>query len=191
MSTRIRFSTAADVFAAFPQLEFIVARPSADAPPLDYAQALGASPRPLDGLAFLAHLLPRREAIWWGCQCVSAILGPTANDEGLSLALRWERDPEETTRREALSFSQASALRTPTSWLARAVGYSGGSIVAPDQPVTPPPPEACAQAVNAAAVLAATAEPAPAVLPWMRAFVEAGIRFAAGQEARVAPPVNR
>ncbi len=94
--------------------------------------------RPSTALVFLAHLLPRREAVWWGCQCVSAVLGAAAKDEGLRLALLWVRDPDETLRREALAFSQAGDLRAATSWLARAAGYSGGSISAPDQPPTPP-----------------------------------------------------
>ena len=184
--SRIRFTDAADVFAAFPMLEHFATRPNAPRPPLDYVRDLMGAPPPSAALAFLAHLLPRREAIWWGCQCVSAI--SPARDPGLQLAQRWVRDPDEALRREALAYSQASDLKRPDTWLARAVGYSGGSLLAPDQPPTAPPPDACAQAVNAAAVLAATAAPARAVLPWIKAFAEAGIRFAQGEEARVVAP---
>jgi hypothetical protein len=184
--SRNRFTDAADVFAAFPQLERYVARPAGPQASLDYARELTTSLPPTAALCYLAHLLPRREAIWWGCQCVSAI-SPT-REPGLLLAQRWVRDPDEVLRREALAYVQASDLKTPASWLARAVAYSGGSILAPDQPPAPPPPEACAQSVNAAIVLAATAEPASAMLPWIRAFAEAGVRFAEGEDARVIAP---
>ncbi|MDE3175761.1 MAG: hypothetical protein KGM15_06580 [Pseudomonadota bacterium] len=185
---RIRFTEAADVFAAYPLLEHFAARPTGPRAPLDYVRDLMAAPPPSAALAFLAHLLPRREAIWWGCQCVSA--ASPARAPGLQLAQRWVRGPDEALRREALAYSQASDLKAPDAWLARAVGYSGGSLLAPDQPATPPAPDACAQAVNAAAVLAAAAQPAPAVLPWIRAFAEAGIRFAQGGEARVDAPAK-
>ena len=62
-----------------------------------------------------------------------------------------------TRRRGARRWTFAQGdLVSPTSWLARAVGYSGGSLLAPEQPPMAAPPEACAQSVNAAIVLAAT-----------------------------------
>ncbi len=191
MTSRIRFANAAVVFDTFPRLELYSVKPSGTVEPLDHARTLAASSRPTTALAFLAHLLPRREAVWWGCQCVSAVLGETANDEGLRLARLWVRAPDEIVRRAALEFSQASDLRKPTSWLARAVGYSGGSILAVDQPISPPPPDACALAVNAAIVLATTAQAPLLILPWMRACAEAGARFAEGDELRVAAPAER
>jgi hypothetical protein len=183
MTSRIRFADALDVFAAFPMLDRFAAKPPGSVEPLAYAEALIAS-TPFHGLAFLAHLLPRREAVWWGCQCVRAVQG---DDEGVRLALQWVRDPDERTRREALDFAQAG-LGSPGSWLARAAGYSGGSVLAPDQPATPAPPEACAQAVHAALITATTTLPPLAILPWMRACGEAGVRFAQGEDAKVIAP---
>ena len=191
MTSRIRFTEATDVYDAFPGLELYAPRPSGPAAPLGHARALLGSPRPSTALAYLAHLLPRREAVWWGGQCVSAALGAEAKDEGLRLALAWVRDPDETLRREALAFAEASDLKSPTSWLARAVGHSGGSVAALDQPPRPPNPDACALAVNAAVVLAATTAPSPLILPWIRECAEAGLRFAAGEDARVTAPARR
>jgi hypothetical protein len=188
MTSRIRFAQASDVYDAFPGLDLYAPRPSGPAAPLDHARTLLGSPRPSTALAYLAHLLPRREAVWWGCQCVSAVLGPEAKGEGLRLTLQWVRDPDETLRREALSYAQAGDLKSPTVWLARAVGYSGGSIAAPDQPPTPPNPDACALAVNAAVVMAATTAQPLMILPWVGECAQAGIRFATGEDARVAPP---
>jgi hypothetical protein len=188
MTSRIRFTDALDVFETFPGLGPYSTKPSAPIAPLDHARALIASPRPTTALAFIAHLLPRREAIWWGCQCVSAMQGAEAKDEAMRLATQWVRDPDEAARRDALAYAQASDMRAATAWLARAVGYSGGSLLAPEQPPFKPPPEACALAVNAAIVFAATAKPPPAILPWMRACADAGARFANGEEILVKAP---
>lgn len=190
MTSRIRFTDAADVFETFPGLGPYSVKPSGPIAPLDHARALIATPRPATALAFLAHLLPRREAIWWGCQCVSAMQGAEAKDEGLRLASQWVRDPDEAARREALAYAEASDMRAATAWLARAVGYSGGSLLAPEQPPLKPAPEACALAVNAAIVFAATAKPPPAILPWMRACADAGARFASGEEILVRAPAS-
>jgi hypothetical protein len=189
MTSRIRFADALVVFDTFPQLERIAPRPGAPAEPLAYAETLLASPRPVAGLIYLSHLLPRREAVWWGCQCLGAVLG--AKDEALQLAIRWVRDPDEATRREALAFIEAHGLAAPTSWLARAVGHSGGSLLGPEHPPMPPPADACALSVNAAIVLATTAQPPAAILPWMRACGAAGVRFAGGGDATVVAPSLR
>ena len=183
---RILFTDAADVFTGFPMLERFATPPTAARAPLDFARDLMGMPPPSAALAFLAHLLPRREAIWWGCQCVSAIL--SAPGEGLQLVQRWVRDPDETLRREALTYSQAGDMKSPDVWLARAVGYSGGSVLAPDQPAMQPARDACAQAVNAAIVLAATSVEPALIMPWIRACAEAGVSFAAGGDALVKQP---
>jgi hypothetical protein len=102
------------------------------------------------------------------------------------------RDPDDGLRRDALSFAQASDLKSPMSWLARAAGHSGGSVAAEDQPAAPPSPDACALSVNAAVVLAATTAQPVMILPWIRECAEAGVRFAGGEDARVsAPPPPR
>ena len=188
MSARIRFAEAGDVFATFPRLETFAAKPAGPIEPLAHARHLIASPRPVGALAFLAHLLPRREAIWWGRQCVEAILGPAAQDEGMRLATEWVRDPSEPLRREALMCWETSAQRLPTHWLARAVGFSGGSVRAPEQPPSPPAPDDCALAVNAAIVLAATSAEPALILPWVRSCAQSGTDFAAGGDARVGRP---
>ena len=192
MSSRIRFNDANDVFEAFPTLARFAPAPTEPCEPLDYARRLNGMPPPQAATAYVSHLLPRREAVWWGCQCVSAVLGGAAQDQGFRLASRWVREPDDALRREALAYAQAGDLNAATAWLARAVGHSGGSLAAPDPPPALPAPDACAQSVNAAVIMAATRAPSPMILPWIRACVESGVRFAAGEEARViAPPVSR
>ena len=186
MSSRVRFPTARAVFDSFADLGQRLPAPADDAAPLDYARRLLASKRPADAILFIAHLLPRREAVWWAHECVRAILDPRPEDEALCAAEAWVRAPEEENRRAALGVGNAGDRRAPTTWLALAAGWSGGSRSAPEHKPMPPQPSACARAANAAIILAITAQEPTAAPPWIRACVEAGIRFAEGGDAKVA-----
>jgi uncharacterized protein DUF6931 len=188
MPTRIRFTTARGVFETFADLRRLAPEPIDDSPPLDYARRLLASDRPAQAIPFIAHLLPRREAVWWARQCVGAILGPRAEDKALSAAEAWVRAPEEDNRRAALAIGAAGDQRIATTWLALAAGWSGGSLVAPEHKPMPPQPSACANAANAAIILAITAQDPPAIRRWIRACAEAGLRFADGGDAKVRAP---
>jgi hypothetical protein len=185
MPSRIRFATARSVFEAFPDLRYVVAPPANDIEPLDFARALSAGPRPSDAIIFTSHLLPRREAVWWAAQCVRALLGGGAGDEALRSAESWVRTPEEDNRNGALRIANDSDRRKPTTWLAFAAGWSGGSMVPPDQTLLPPPAGACAMAVNTAIMLAVAAGDPRAVVGRIEACAEAGVRFASGGEPTV------
>jgi hypothetical protein len=185
MSSRIRFAAASNVFEAFPDLRYLAPPPSDDVAPLDYARHLVASPRPAQAIAFLAYLLPRREAVWWARQCVGALLGPRAEDAALRAADAWVRAPEEENRRAALAVSATADQANPTTWLAFAAAWSGGSMCAPDVTLLAAPASACAKAANAAVMMAVAAGDPRALNARIAACAEAGIRFAEGGEARV------
>ena len=185
MLSRIRFATARGVFEAFPDLSYVVTPPADDIQALDHARALLRSPRPSDAVIFISHLLPRREAVWWAAQCVRALLGEAATDETLGAAEIWVRTPEDDNRQAALSAANASDRRKPTTWLAFAAGWSGGSLLPADQKPVPPPAGACAMAANAAIMMAVAAGDPRAVVDRIEACAEAGVRFASGGEPTV------
>ena len=143
------------------------------------------SPRPSDAVLFISHLLPRREAVWWAAQCVRALLGEGAADEALRAAEIWVRTPEDDNRRAALSAANDSDRRKPTTWLAFAAGWSGGSLLPADQKPVPPPAGACAMAANTAIMMAVAAGDPRAVVDRIEACAEAGVRFASGGEPTV------
>src|SRR6516225_12092014 len=103
MSSRVRFAAAFDLFETFADLKLVATAPSHDSACLDHARALLASPRPSDAIVFLAHLLPRREAVWWAIQCVRALIGASADDGAHRSAETWVRAPTEDNRRAALA----------------------------------------------------------------------------------------
>jgi hypothetical protein len=185
MSSRIRFVAARNVFEAFPELGRVLVPPTGDPEPLDYTRATLSGPRPIDAIIFLAHLLPRREAVWWAIQCVRAMLGSDADDGAFSAADAWVRAPEDDHRRAALAAFNAGNQRAATNWLAFAAGWSGGSVTAPDKDPMPAPPAACAQGVHTAVILAACAGEPLGLVDRLKLCAEAGIRFADGEDVEV------
>ena len=188
MSSRIRFAAAANVFEAFADLKQLVAPPQDDRTPLDYARDLLSSRRPTDSVAFLAHVLPRREAVWWARQCVAALLGVGLEDDALKAADAWVRTPDEASRNAALAAAEAADQSSPAAWLAFAAAWSGGSMVRPDKTPMAAPASACARSACAAITMAAARGDPLGLVARIRACVEAGVRFAEGGEAKVALP---
>jgi hypothetical protein len=185
MPSRIRFASAYSVFEAFPDLSYVATRPANDADPLGHARALSMSSRSSDAILFISHLLPRREAVWWAIQCVRALTAGDDADEALRAAETWVRTPEDENRRAALGIASGADRRRPTTWLAFAAGWSGGSLLPADQKPVPPPSGACAMAANTAIMMAVAAGDPRAILDRIAACAEAGLRFANGGEPTV------
>src|SRR6266849_9173500 len=91
-----------------------------------------------DALRFLAHCLPKRRAVWWGCLCLwrthgpepavksSPIAGPEA--VALAAAARWVKQPWEENRLRAETPGREAGLKTAAGCLAMASFWSGGSM---------------------------------------------------------------
>ena len=188
MSTRLRFNAAGQVFDAFPRVTAgIGLRPNAEEAPVDFARRLLARGAGFDPIVYVASVLPRREAVWWGCQCVRALSGGQA-DDALLAAETWVRKPEEGERRAALQIGTTGDTDAPSTWLALAAGQSGGSIAPEDGPRVHAWAESTATNLKAGVILAIVQRPMIEIQPWIRACVEAGMRFADGGDAKVTPP---
>ncbi len=187
MSERLRFTKARQVFEAFPAAAADIDVLPAEEAPLDFARKLLAPGRRFEAVVYIAYLLPRREAVWWGCQCVRAIRDNKA-DDALLAAEAWVREPEEATRRAALSLGWSGDMRIATTWLALAAGQSGGSIAPEGAHPVAPPAHATALDVKAGVILAIAQTPSLGHSAWTSACVEAGIRFAEGGDAKVSAP---
>src|SRR5947209_13528677 len=67
-----------------------------------YVHALRADNRSGEGLHFLAHWLPKREAIWWGCLCTWHVARPLtveAQRTAMRAVVQWVQEPTEPRRR--------------------------------------------------------------------------------------------
>lgn len=189
MSSRIRFNTARQVFDAFPKVTAEIDLRPREESPLDFARKLLARAHRFDAIVYTACLLPRREGVWWGCQCVRALRGNQA-DDALLAAEAWVRDPEEAQRRAALETAGSGDTGFPTTWLALAAGHSGGSVTAEGSSPVRASPDATAINLKAAVILAIVERPITDVPGWINACVEAGLRFAVGADAKVVPPTR-
>lgn len=175
-----RFATARDVFEAFPAAyEDIDAEPD-EAAPEAFLQRLAGSATPEDALTFCAYLLPRREAVWWGCGCVRGLAldrAATEAEPSFRAAEAWVVEPNDARRREALRIGGEAATGLPSTWLAFAAGWSGGDMLGGDGPPVPAPPHLTAKAVRAAVLIALSRVPTPNRPGKLRLCVDGGLRL--------------
>jgi hypothetical protein len=176
---RLRFATAREVFEAFPAARDEIAAVPTDDPPLAFVETLASGMTPEDAVTFCAYMLPRREAVWWACQCVRTLV-PSRSEEQeacLQIAEEWVREPEEEHRRAALRLGMDSDKRSPTTWLALAAAWSGGSMSPGEHPV-PTQPDLTAKAARGAVLVALAGVPVKDRAAHLRACLESGRRLA-------------
>ncbi len=152
--SRLRFTSADEIFETFPALAKLVRTTRTAEHPLAFLARLAGGPAPGEAIAFAAFLMPRREAVWWAIQCVQAVR-PDANGESrraLAAAEAWARDPDDATRRKALEIGVAGDPDLPATWVALAAGYSGGSMI--EGHMVPCPPDLTAKMARTAVQLA-------------------------------------
>src|SRR3954451_14024098 len=138
MKRALRFATARQVFEAYPTARDDIEAEPTDLEPLAYLQSLLNGPTPEDAIGFCAYLLPRREAVWWACQCIRAIEAPLrgGDEELLNVAETWVREPEEANRQSALAAGLNATVKSPAAWSVLGAAWSGGSMVdTPERPV--------------------------------------------------------
>jgi hypothetical protein len=113
-----------------------------------------------DAVRFLAHALPKREAVWWGWVCARRASGatpPPVIKAALDATEQWIAQPSEENRRTAHEAAKAADLGTPAGCAALAAFFSGGSLGPAHAPPVPPGDHLTAKAVGAAVIFAAIA----------------------------------
>jgi len=142
--------------------------------PWQFVETLAAKKRYVEGIDFLAHALPAREGVWWGCLCLQHASGdsltPTERAACVA-AVRWVIQPTEENRMAAKAPADAAGMGTPAGALAMAA--NGG--LPPQEPFAP------AKAVAMAVKLATLKSPPVAVMETQRSYLQLGIGVAAGK----------
>jgi hypothetical protein len=181
---RLRFETARDVFEAFPAAEFELSIEPTDDPSLDFLASLTSGGEFDKAVGFCAFLLPRREAVWWGCRTVRKFVPKRTLDEeeGIRVAEDWVNDPDEERRRIALELGTRYSSKLATTHLAQAAGCAGYSFnIGAGDPI-PLRPEQTARCVRSAILIAASRLSFEERPDLMRACLEDGARIAAGED---------
>jgi hypothetical protein len=166
--------------------------------PREFLEALLKNRQCLPGIDFLAHALPPREAIWWGCVCMQHTCGNnlSAPERAASLAaVQWVLKPTEENRMAAKGPAQTVGVGSPSGSLAMAANQTGGSLAPPNLPLMPPEPFAPAKAVALAITVASVNGDRTKIPDTQRSFVELGIGVAEGRyvwpEIRNRTPVRK
>ena len=127
-----------------------------------------------DAVRFLAHALPKREAVWWACLCARQVHGaspPAPIGPALTAAEKWVSDPSDDHRRAAQAAATAAGMGAPAGCAAMAAFFSGGSLAPPNAPVVPPGEHLTAHAAAGAVMLAAVlTEPQKAAEKYRKFF---------------------
>jgi hypothetical protein len=153
---RLRFETARDVFEAFQGAEHELNLEPTDDPSLDFLASLTSSGEFDKAVGFCAFLLPRREAVWWGCRSVRKFIPKRTLDEeeGIRVAEEWVREPGEERRRIALELGTRYSVKLATTHLAQAAGCAGHSFsIGAGDPI-PIRPDQTARCVRSAILVA-------------------------------------
>lgn len=142
----------------------------------------------VDAVHFLAHGLPKREAIWWAYLCAEAtesISTSQDNLETLELIKKWVFNPDEVLRRAAELMAEKLKYKTAASWAAIAIFWSGGSITPVDTPEVMPDKNLCAKAVAGAILLAAALYEPENISKNYERFLLQGVNIANGGNGRI------
>lgn len=120
-----------------------------------------------DAVEFLARLLTKEQAIWWGCLCAWDAARPNPSPRAqaaLQAALRWLQEPSEEHRRDAENAGELAGMQTAAGAVAKAVAFASGSMSQPGLPAVEPPADLTAATIGSAvracaAALTAAGEP--------------------------------
>jgi hypothetical protein len=181
---RIQAATAAEVCARFDLDEKSRPLLCDGMGPREFVEALLADKQYGAGVNFLAHALPAREAIWWGCLCLQHACGDrlSASDKTAARAtVQWVMQPTEQNRAAAKAPAEAAKAPSPAGAVAMATNLTGGSLGPSNAPPVPPPPFAWAVYVATAVKFAAIKVEPAKIAETQRLFVELGIGLAEGR----------
>jgi len=148
--------------------------------PRDYVEALAKAGEYEAALRFLAHLLPKREAVWWcWVSARRALPEPTPEVKAsLDATEKWIAQPTEEHRRGAMETAEKAGVDTPAGCAGLAAFLSGGSMAPPNVPVVPPGEHLTARAVVGALLLAAAVSEPEKAMEKHEAFLAQGMDVA-------------
>jgi hypothetical protein len=176
---RVRFATARALFETYPEVRQQIRTAPSDEPAIDFARALLDSGKLPDAVTFCAYLLPRREAVWWACSSARTLATDIMQDgaAGLLAAEAWVIEPDDQHRQAALAIGGAGDPGHPSTWLARAAGWSGGFQASGAKQV-PIPPFMTARAARIAVLFSAAKIGGVQRLSGLQSCIGDGIRLA-------------
>src|SRR5580658_5298266 len=158
--------------------------------PREFVDALVEKKQYLAAIDFLAHALPSREAIWWGCLSLQRTCGDKLEPwerRAFRITVQWVLQPDEANRAAAKQPADVLGPASAAGCLAAAANQTGGSVGPPQGPPIPPSPFAPARAAAIAIKMASTKCDPPEIQGTQRSLIELGMAIAEGRFAPKGP----
>lgn len=130
-------------------------------PATEYIDLLAAKQLHPDAVQFIAHYLPKRQAVWWALACVKQVGTelPPEQETALKATERWIAEPTEENRQGTLKAGDAADTTTPAGMTALAAYYSDGMPATVDPNTNAKAYFMTAKLVSGAVMLSAATDP--------------------------------
>ncbi len=131
-----------------------------------------------DAVRFLAHALPKREAVWWGWMCARRAAGenpPPKIKAALEATEKWIAQPTDENCRAAHEAAQKAQFGTAAGCAGLGAFFSGGSLAPPEVPPVPPGEYLTAKAVSGAVNFAAMSGEPKQAPEKFKSFIAQGV----------------
>src|SRR5579872_335996 len=146
--------------------------------PREYLSVLMENDHFPDAVRFLAHALPKREAVWWAWICArrAGAAEPAGKlKASLDATETWITQPNDENRRAAMKAAEAADVGTAAGCAGLAAFFSGESLAPPGAATIPPGPGLTGKAVSGAVIIAAVATEPEKAQEKFRIFLEQGL----------------
>lgn len=159
--------------------------------PANFVKALTDAGLLPDAIRFLAHALPKVNAVRWAYAAAQKATGEEASDSELRClesARKWADDPSEENRQEAMAAAEEDDFSGAAAWAAAAASWSGGSMTPPEFEEVPPPEHLTGTAAASAVLLASVATEPSKVQALQRELLQAGLDLASDRSVSTPRP---
>lgn len=124
--------------------------------PRDYIGFLISNRLYADAVGLLAHVLPKREAVWWAWTTARDVSAdPDADAAVIEATGKWIVEQTDESRRAAAAAAEVLEYATPSAMAGLAAFMCGDTLGPADAPPAPPPATAAPQLIAGAICMAA------------------------------------
>jgi hypothetical protein len=152
-----------------------------DIAPQDYVALLMSKKLYADAVRFVAHALPKREAVWWGWISAKKAAGadpPPKIKASLEATEKWIAQPDDESGRVAMAAAKEAQTTTAAGCAGMAAFFSGSSLGPSHIPPIPPGEFLTAKAVSGAVIYAAVGKDPVNAPDRFQSFVNQGVEVA-------------
>ena len=150
--------------------------------PQDYISVLMSKKLYADAVRFLAHALPKRQAVWWGWISAKRSAGaepPPKIKASLEATEKWIAQPDDEAGRAAMAAAKEAQTTTAAGCAGMAAFFSGSSLGPSHIPPVPPGEFLTAKAVSGAVIYAAVGKDPKTAPERFQSFVQQGVEVTA------------